>query len=95
MNNDIYHGILSGLFGPIIARLVSRYKYRTIFLTVVAGIYLFPFIAVVRANGWHIGCKIFIDRVLTWTGVLAPIGIGLLAVICVFISSIGNPSKRG
>ena len=94
MYDDIYNGILSGLFGPVIARLMSRFKYRVIFAVVLAGTYLLPFITVVRANGWSIGCKLFVQRVLTPVGVLVPLGIGLLVVACVFISSIGSRNKR-
>lgn len=94
MNNDIYHGVISGLFGPVIARWATRFKYRIIFVATVAGIYGCSLIAIVRTVGWHIAFRVFVERVLTPAGVFAPIGCGLLAVGCVFISSIGMPSDK-
>ncbi|GAB2895473.1 hypothetical protein GCM10027093_33750 [Paraburkholderia jirisanensis] len=94
MTNDIFHGILSGIFGPVIARLALKFKYRTIFAFVVIGLYLVAFANSVRLEGWRIACSVFMDKITTPVGVLVPPGIGLLVVACVFVASSGESENK-
>lgn len=94
MSNDIYHGVIIGLVGPFLARLVSRFKYRLIFLVTVVGLYLAAFVSLVWVDGWHIGFELFIRRSFKPTLILAALGIGLLAVVVVFLSSLGSTDKK-
>ena len=93
MIDDVFSGILSGLFGPVISQWALKFRYRLIFAVVVISIYVFAYLSIVIGNGWSNSFDIFIDRTFTLTGVLVPIGIGLIAVACVFVSSVGMRHK--
>ena len=94
MNHDIFEGAISGLIGPILGRFASRFKYRSVFLFVVVGVYLFLFLNTGLFLGWHVACVTFFDKLLTPAGILVPPSLGLLAVVGVYISSIGVSEKN-
>lgn len=94
MSHDVIQGILSGLIGPAVAKWAARFKYRLIFLVVVIGLYLSVFVNLVGTHGWHAGLKLFVHRTFNPAGILVPIASGLLAVVIVFISSLGMPEKK-
>jgi hypothetical protein len=37
--------------------------------------------------------RVFVERTLTTSGILAPIGIGCIVVFCAFVASIGREKK--
>ena len=94
MSHDIFEGIISGLIGPTLGRFASRFKYRTVFLFVVVGVYLFVFLNAGLYLGWHVACATFFEDLLTPAGILVPPGVGLLAVVGAYISSIGASEKK-
>ena len=94
MSNDIYHGIISGIIGPVIARWAERFKYRVIFLLAVTSVYVYTFFRVVKVHGWHLGVELYFQRMFTPTLILATIGAGLLAVGIVFVSSIATRNEK-
>jgi hypothetical protein len=94
MHDDMIWGILSGLFGEDIARLLARFRYVIVFFVVTCAIYGLGFVGAIRAHGLHEGGRIFLSVLKTPVGVLAPAGCGLLAVVVAFIASIGTHRKK-
>lgn len=94
MIDDISRGILSGLFGLPIVKWACKYKYQTIFLASVIGTNIYLFVGVAETKGWKEAARIMIEGAITPLGIFLPIGIGLIAVFCVFICAIGMPDKK-
>lgn len=86
--NEIVHGVLAGLFGPAFARWLARYRFRALFIATMVIFYSVAFLAVVL-GGHNIDAAfhIFVDRTFTTWGILAPIAVSLLVVLCAFIGS--------
>lgn len=99
MSSDIIRGFLSGIlggiFGPLIAEWAARYKYRIIFLFGWIFSYIYILIEGIRRVGISEAVRLFSERMFTPVGVLLPIGIGLLTVLCTFIlTSIRGDGKK-
>ncbi|AJP58938.1 hypothetical protein UC34_22345 [Pandoraea vervacti] len=90
MQDDIFLGILSGLFGPVVARILSRYRYRFVFALGFLSLYVFVFVGLVVDMGWQAGWERFISGIFSATMILVALGAGLMAMFCVFVSSIGS-----
>ncbi len=92
--NEIAQGVLIGLFGPTLTRWLGRYKYRSLFIATVLIFYVLAFGAVIL-GGYGVGdaFRVFVERTLTTSGILAPIGIGCIVVFCTFVASMGQEKK--
>jgi uncharacterized Tic20 family protein len=89
--NDIVQGVLAGLYGPMFARWLARYRFRILFMVTMTIFYIVAFVVVLLSgHGIVDGFRIFVDRTFTTWGILAPIGVSLLVVFCAFIGSIGS-----
>lgn len=88
--DEIVHGILAGSYGPAFARWLAKYRFRVTFISTMIIFYIVAFVTVILSDhGIGAAFRIFVDRTLTTRGILAPIGVSLLAVFCAFIGSIG------
>lgn len=90
MRDDIFLGILSGIFGPVIARILSRYRYRFVFALGFFFVYVYVLVGLIVSRGWSLGWDRFVSGIFTPTMVFVALGVGLIAVCCVFVSSVGK-----
>jgi hypothetical protein len=91
--NDIALAVMIGLFGPNIAQWLARFRYRVIFFGTILVIYLRIFVIFLCDGGLRYAISAFASRTLSLVGVLAPIGIALMIMLCVFIASLGQSNK--
>lgn len=94
MVDGFWYGIFGGLFGPVLARWLSRFKYWIVFLLSVLGTYLGIFVLGIYEKGWAYAISIGLKRALEVDSLLAVAGIGLLVVFVAFIGSLGVPDKK-
>jgi uncharacterized membrane protein YeaQ/YmgE (transglycosylase-associated protein family) len=94
MIDEIAYGILGGLFGSSIVKWLRRYKYRTIFFASVIGTNIYVFVEFAKLKGWREAARIMAEGATTYLGIFLPISVGLIAVFCVFICSLGIPKKK-
>ncbi|MBB3214946.1 hypothetical protein FHW67_004276 [Herbaspirillum sp. Sphag1AN] len=94
MVDGFWYGIFGGLFGPVLSRWLSRFKYWIVFLLSVLGTYLGIFVLGIYEKGWTYAISIGLKRALEVDSLLAVAGIGLLVVFVAFIGSLGAPHKK-
>jgi hypothetical protein len=87
--DDITLAVLSGLFGPNIARRLTKFRYRAIFIGTILGMYLIVFAILIYDGGLRYAISAFVSKTFTFVGILVPVGIASLAVLCAFIASLG------
>lgn len=85
--------VLSGLFGPNLARRLAKYRYRVIFFTTILVIYLGAFAALMCDGGLGYAVSVFVSKTFSLVAALVPVGIALLVILVVFIASIGSHDK--
>jgi len=91
--DDITLAVLSGLFGPNIAQWLTRFRYRVIFIGTILGIYLTVFVTLIYDGGLRYAISAFVSKTFSFVGILVPVGIASLAVLCAFIASLGPRGK--
>lgn len=94
MFDGFWYGIFGGLFGPALARWFSRFKYWAIFLVATSSVFFGVLIRLALEKGWKFVFDIGLKRMLDFHSLLSISGIGLLAVIAVFVSTLGNTEKE-
>ena len=87
MFDSFWYGIFVELFGPAGARWLSQFKYWTIFLVATMGTYAGLFVAKVYAKGWHLAVDEMLKNSSTLSGLMVPIGVGVIAVFVAFAGS--------
>jgi hypothetical protein len=88
--NDILLAILSGLFGPNIVQWLTRFRCRMIFLGTIFAIYLTVFATLIYDDGLRYAIGVFFSRTFSLVGILVPVGIASIVVLCVFIASLSR-----
>ena len=94
MFDGFWSGVLGGLFGSDLARWAGKYKYLTIFLTVTIGVHVFLFAHDFIEGGGRTALDRLRQFTFTPVGLLAPMAVGLIAVLCVFFCAILTPDKK-
>lgn len=94
MFDGFWSGIFGGLFGPPLAKWLSKFRYWMIFFTTTISVHGIAFIqdwmTTDFKSAWHRSA----EMAFTIPGFMAPIGIGLLAVLGVFIGSLGSAKSK-
>jgi preprotein translocase subunit SecF len=93
MFDGFWSGIFGGLFGRAIAQWMSRFKYWVIFSVAMVTVHVVAFIHDWLKVGIDLAIKRTIEFTFTPVGILAPMGIGLLAVFVAIIGSLNTPSN--
>ena len=94
MFDGFWHGIFGGLFGPVIAQWLSKFKYWVIFLVVMLGTHIVFFAVGAYERGLPFAIQAVSKYTFTPVGILFPIGVGIFAVVVAFLGSLNNPSKN-
>ncbi|QRX81630.1 hypothetical protein [Glaciimonas sp. PAMC28666] len=93
MFDGLWYGIFGGLFGPTVAQWLCRFKYWAIFLTAMVSTYIGLYIAGIYTKGLKFATQAMLENIFTPVGILAPMGIGLLAVFVAFVGSLNVIEK--
>jgi len=93
MLDGFWSGIFGGLFGPAIAKWMSRFKYWVIFLVVMLGTHIVFFVIGAYARGLPFAIQAVRKYTFTPVGILFPIGVAIFAVIVAFLGSLNDPNK--
>ncbi|MDN7674064.1 hypothetical protein QZM22_16405 [Burkholderia oklahomensis] len=91
--DDLAHGILSGILGPAVAKWLSRFRYIFVFLAGVFGAEAYLICSLVSDKGWKQAIPTIHEKIFTPAGLFIPIAIGVIAVFCSFLASIGFSKK--
>ncbi len=93
MFDGFWSGMFGGLFGPALATWLSRYRYWTIFVTATLGVHVSVFAIVGYKEGWSFAVQVLVEKTFTPAGILAPMAIGLVAVMVAFVGTLNSPKK--
>jgi len=90
MSDGFWSGIFGGVFGPAISRYLARwfrnYRYWKIFVAAIFLVYGISFIAAWLKFGLQDGL-VLLEHMLNFPGILIPVGMALVFVMCVFLGS--------
>lgn len=93
MFDGFSHGIFGGLFGPLIAKYLSRFRYWVIFLTTTACTYLFFFAFGVYKKGLKKAFELTFMNGFDPVFIFLPIAVGMFAMFVAYLGSL-NESKE-
>ncbi|NUY03861.1 hypothetical protein [Paraburkholderia youngii] len=94
MFDGFWSGVFGGLFGSAVMRWARKYRYTTIFLIVTIAVYIFSFVQDLVDVGGPAALARLQEFTFTPIGLLVPMGIGLLAVLCVFVCATFDAEKK-
>lgn len=86
-------GLVGGFFGKDAVNFLRRYRLRIIFIVSAIGTDLFLFSALAWDGGLKFAWGKFAEKAFTLIGILLPLGIGALCVLCVALCAPGLVGK--
>ncbi len=95
MFDGFWSGLIGGIFGPALAQWMSRYKYRTIFISAMLGVHVGCFVVGAFSKGLQFAIQVIIEKTFTVVGIFVPMGIALIVVFIAFIGSVSVPKEKG
>lgn len=94
MFESFWYGIFGGLFGPVIAKWLSRFKYWVIFFFTTLGCMTLLFSLSIYARGWNETFRFFFtDTRSILLFIFVPLGLGLCALVVAFLNTPKNNRK--
>ncbi len=95
MFDGFWSGLLGGIFGPALIQWISRYKYRTIFISAMLCVHVGCFIVGAFSKGLQFAIQVVFEKTFTVVGIFVPMGIALIVVFIALIGSVSVPNKKG